>query len=148
MAFKMKKNKPGSLYKKAVYKNSNVYKLRTENEEDMIKVSIPSVDIEGGEGGRYTTSYDFPYFYNKPVKKTHSDGSLTMSDGTYVSAQNVEKFGGVKYYGNKQGKGRYTTSPGMTITRKRTPEGDGSGEVVQTTKDGVVGSSTRRTGQN
>ena len=67
MAFKMKKNKPGSLYKKAVYKNSNVYKLRTDNEEDMIKVSIPSVDIEGGEGGRYTTSYDFPYFYNKQL---------------------------------------------------------------------------------
>jgi len=148
MAFKMKKNKPGSLYQKAVYKNSNVYKLRTEGEDEKIKVSIPSVDIDGGEGGRYTKSYDFPYFMKKPVKKTHSDGSITMSDGHYVSAKDVKKHGGINYYANKEGQGRFTTSPGMQVTYRRTPEGDGSGEIIQTTKDGVLGSSTRRTGQN
>jgi hypothetical protein len=33
MAFKMNKNKPGSLYQKAVYKNSTSFKLRTEGED-------------------------------------------------------------------------------------------------------------------
>ena len=32
MAFKMNKNKAGSLYQKSVYKNSTSFKLRTENE--------------------------------------------------------------------------------------------------------------------
>ena len=32
MAFKMNKNKAGSIYQKSVYKNSTSFKLRTENE--------------------------------------------------------------------------------------------------------------------
>ena len=37
MAFKMNKNKAGSIYQKSVYKNSTSFKLRTENEDPTLE---------------------------------------------------------------------------------------------------------------
>ena len=108
----------------------------TDKDKIASTINVPSVDIDGGQGGRYTTSYDFPFYQGKPVKKTHGDGSVTLADGTFIGAPTVERYGGIKYYGNEKGTGRFTNKTGLTVTRKKTPQGDGSGDVTAATVNG------------